>query len=168
MFDREVFGRRKTTPQGDKTGVLEMFGRTLQRGNLVRSAPYPIRIDQRTNLPRLGFEGKSIWNTISDANKPRSRETHDPTAWPWASYNNAIQPISSAITSHQPPDYNHTGLLNISLLVAGATPGGILADLDLHAATPSTVNGSGTATDEVSESPLRSTSTAEGGLISIR
>lgn len=35
----------------------------------------------------------------------------------------------------------HTGLLNMSLLVAGATPVGTWGPLALSAATPSTVNG---------------------------
>lgn len=54
----------------------------------------------------------------------------------------------------------------MSLLVAGATPGGILAAFARHAGTALTVKGSGQGTEEVSESPLRSTSTAVGGLIS--
>lgn len=59
----------------------------------------------------------------------------------------------------------HTGLLNISLLHAAATPVGILAIFSRHAGTPLTVNGSGTSTAVVSVTPFKSTSSAAGGLI---
>lgn len=62
----------------------------------------------------------------------------------------------------------HTGLLNISLLHAGATPVGILAIFSRHPGTPLSVKGSGIGTAEVSVTPIISTSTAEGGLISTR
>lgn len=61
----------------------------------------------------------------------------------------------------------HTGLLNISLLDAAATPVGILATFCLHVGTPLTVNGSGIGTDEVSLTPTKLTSKAAGGLIVI-
>lgn len=57
-----------------------------------------------------------------------------------------------------------TGLLNMSLLAAAATPVGTVV-FARQAFTPSTVNGSGTTTEDVSVSPLTSISTAAGGLM---
>lgn len=53
----------------------------------------------------------------------------------------------------------------MSLDDAAATPRGILGALALNGRTLSTVKGSGKGTEEVSESPLRSTSRGAGGLI---
>lgn len=58
-----------------------------------------------------------------------------------------------------------TGLLNMSLLQAAATPVGIWAIFSRHAGTPLTVKGFGTGSDEVSVSPLISISKGAGGLI---
>jgi hypothetical protein len=58
-----------------------------------------------------------------------------------------------------------TGLLNISLLQAAATPVGIWAIFSRHAGTPLTVKGFGTGNDEVSVSPLISISKGAGGLM---
>lgn len=59
----------------------------------------------------------------------------------------------------------HTGLLNMSLLHAAATPVGTGVIFSRHAGTPLTVNGSGTGPAVVPVSPLISTSNAAGGLI---
>lgn len=63
--------------------------------------------------------------------------------------------------------YYHTGLLNISLLDAAATPVGTLAIFCLHADTPLNVKGSGIGTADVSVMPTRLTSRGAGGLIVI-
>ena len=112
-------------------------------------------------------------------------KTYAQNSWPWAWYsrsNNALGHKSAFYTmQNDPPRYllfispqllhtiqkYHTGLLNISLLDAAATPVGILATFCLHAGTPLTVNGSGTGTDDVSVTPTRLTSKGAGGLIVI-
>lgn len=58
-----------------------------------------------------------------------------------------------------------TGLLNMSLLQAAATPVGIWAIFSRQAGTPLTVKGFGTGSAEVSVSPLISISKGAGGLM---
>lgn len=81
-----------------------------------------------------------------------------------------LQPIASPVDFYTGPmgEKYHTGLLNISLLHAAATPVGIFATFCLHVGTSLTVKGSGRGTAEVSDTPTKLTSTGAGGLIAIK
>jgi hypothetical protein len=104
----------------------------------------------------------------------RGMQTYDQIAWPWAWYSRSsvIECMSESLSDipHSVECLNsrcHTGLLNISLLHAAATPVGILAVFALHAGMPLTVKGSGTVMPVVSVTPTTSTSRGAGGLIVI-
>lgn len=109
-------------------------------------------------------------------------QTYVQIAWPWAWCSKPIDSPKRNWSAHaptitfafnlyfRPPPWTlgeHTGLLNMSLLQAAATPVGILAIFSRHAGTPLTVKGSGIGTAEVSVTPAISTSSGAGGLMAI-